>query len=317
MNQPHPLPACPVTATRLGDGPIISPDTPGWCPDRVGTNINGPSLIRRPDWLSGFDQNYVLYFAHHQGRSIRVATADDPLGPWTIDARGVLPLEQTPFSHHVASPDVHVDHQRQRLIMYFHGNGGFETPPGVDQATLVATSHDGRAWDIQPHPLGESYFRVFDTPDGYWYALSKAGFQYRADEPLGPFELRGCLERSARHWAVTRRGSTLHCVYSRWGDQPEHLLYATVQLTPDPRHWRMGQRWPLLSPEREWEGADQPVRVSRPGSVHEPVHELRDPDLFHDAESGRDLMVYSVAGESGLAIAELHGLPPIDATACV
>jgi len=267
---------CPVTATRLGDGPIISPATPGWAEENVGKNINGPSLIRRPSWLTGFDQDYILFFAHHQGKSIRVATADSLTGPWHIDPTGVLPLDETPFSHHVASPDVHVDHENKRLIMYFHGHGGVPTPHNVEQPTLVATSSDGRSWDVLETVLGESYFRVFDDPTGRIYAVSKAGDIYRGDGMLGPFARCGQIDRSGRHWAFTRRGTTLHFVYSRWGDQPEHLLYGTMDMT-DADDWTLGTRWSLLAPEYDWEGVDKPIRVSRNGAVHKPVHELRDP----------------------------------------
>jgi len=299
---------CPVRATRLGDGPIISPETPGWTEQGVGKNINGPSLIRRPDWLAGYNSSYLLFFAHHQGRSIRVATADHLLGPWTIDAHGALSIDQTPFTHHIASPDVHVDEHHQRLIMYFHGQRGVTPPARVEQPTLVATSSDGRSWDVHPQVLGESYFRVLHMKDGRYIAVSKGGIIYTADDPLGPFRQTGALDRSGRHWALTRRGDAIHCVYSRWGDQPEHLLYSTIDAS-DPGDWKLGKRWSLLGPEHEWEGVNEPIRVSRNGAVHRPVHELRDPDCFRDND-GRDYLVYSVAGETGLAIAELHGLPP-------
>ncbi|TGP23371.1 hypothetical protein, partial [Mesorhizobium sp. M1D.F.Ca.ET.234.01.1.1] len=54
-------------------GPII---TPGMLPGDDGANINGPSLIRVPDWLPGRLGAYYLYFAHHTGTYIRLAFAD-------------------------------------------------------------------------------------------------------------------------------------------------------------------------------------------------------------------------------------------------
>lgn len=52
-------------------------------------NINGPSLIRVPDWIAPEhrthpDAVYYLYFAHHEGDSIRMAWASSLNGPWTL-----------------------------------------------------------------------------------------------------------------------------------------------------------------------------------------------------------------------------------------
>ena len=43
---------------------------------------------------------------------------------------------------------------------------------------------------------------------------------------------------------------------------------------------------------------------SQGGSVHTPVRQLRDPAIFQ--EDGRSYLVYSCAGETSLAMAELH-----------
>lgn len=51
------------------------------------------------------------------------------------------------------------------------------------------------------------------------------------------------------------------------------------------------------------EGAGLPVRKSAAGLAKEPVHELRDPAIF--VKGTRRYLLYSVAGESGIAIAEL------------
>ena len=60
---------------RLLDGPIISPDLH----PSIGVNIQGPSMIRVPDWVEGRLGDYYLYFADHKGRYIRLAYADDLL----------------------------------------------------------------------------------------------------------------------------------------------------------------------------------------------------------------------------------------------
>mgnify|MGYP005721754761 FL=1 len=53
-----------VTVTRLLDRPLIGPDIH----PSIGENIQGPSLIKVPDWLPNKMGNYYLYFADHKGR---------------------------------------------------------------------------------------------------------------------------------------------------------------------------------------------------------------------------------------------------------
>ena len=77
----------------LQDAPIV--DT-GRYPE-LGGNINGPTLIRTPDWFESPRAKYLLYFAHHFGRTIRLAFADDLLGPWTLSAQPPLELEDSLF----------------------------------------------------------------------------------------------------------------------------------------------------------------------------------------------------------------------------
>ena len=52
-------------------------------------NINGPSVIRVPDWIPAServnpDANYYMYFAHHVGRDIRLAWSDSLTGDWNL-----------------------------------------------------------------------------------------------------------------------------------------------------------------------------------------------------------------------------------------
>src|SRR4030095_13015023 len=103
--------------TRLGTQPIIVPTQH----PSLGGNVNGPSLIRVPAWVNAPLGRYYLYFAHHQGRHIRLAYADDLEGPWTIHAPGALQLDESTCLDHVASPDVHVDEASRSVRMYFHG----------------------------------------------------------------------------------------------------------------------------------------------------------------------------------------------------
>lgn len=172
----------PYTVTRLNDGkPIISAamfEALG-AKEREGENINGPCVIRLPEWLKAEDRahpdaNYYLYFGHHGGLYIRMAWAAYIEGPWTLyrvgdgvkpGSRGVLDFVNkknvlklghgVEMSRHLASPDVILDHENQEFRLLFHAPTNLKGPkdlPGFrvamgqtkdDQRTFSATSRDG------------------------------------------------------------------------------------------------------------------------------------------------------------------------------
>ena len=82
-----------VRVERLLDAPIIRPDLH----PSIGENIQGPSLIRVPDWVEDRLGAYYLYFADHKGRYIRLAYADAVLGPWHIHQAGSLQIADSHF----------------------------------------------------------------------------------------------------------------------------------------------------------------------------------------------------------------------------
>ncbi len=94
-------PTCPFTARRLANTPIITHDMdPGLIAEAEAfgyVNINGPSLVAAPPWDRDRLGQYYLYFAHHRGRSIRMAYADALAGPWRIHPPGVLAIDETFF----------------------------------------------------------------------------------------------------------------------------------------------------------------------------------------------------------------------------
>jgi hypothetical protein len=75
-----------LSVQRLEGNPIIDRATS----PSLGANINGPSLVAAPPWLDEPLGRYYLYFAHHRGTSIRLATADKP-GASCSDARTSAP----------------------------------------------------------------------------------------------------------------------------------------------------------------------------------------------------------------------------------
>ena len=131
------------TVSRLKEAPLISaerfpPESIPGLPADVLANINGPSVLRMPDWTPGKQAALHLYFGHHKGDSIRLAFADRLEGPWKMWTDPILPLAESLFLPadpapdpsmpepdwvdaldgdylyaHVASPDVHIDEANQ------------------------------------------------------------------------------------------------------------------------------------------------------------------------------------------------------------
>jgi len=177
--QAAPQPAAPpsrpaVSAERIGNGPVIYQGMPGLTGES-GDNIDGPSVIKAPPWLKMPLGKYYMYFAHHRGEYIRLAYADRPEGPWQIYQPGTLRLSQmTQCIHHVASPDVIVDDENQRLVIYVHcpvESVDVQRSRPYAQLTFVATSKDGLHFDPLPEGFAAAYLRAFRYR-GYTYALA-------------------------------------------------------------------------------------------------------------------------------------------------
>ena len=321
-----------VRVERLLDAPIIAP---GIHPS-VGENIQGPSVIKVPEWVDDPLGDYYLYFADHKGLYIRLAYADDLLGPWTIHPPGSLQIQDShflaeppavssdvaerlrasqerrgvPMSHdglfeattpHIASPDVQVDHQNQRIVMYFHGLDDVST-----QLSRVATSSDGIHFDARPEQLGRSYMRIFHH-DGYTYSMAMPGQFYRSRDPLGNFEEGPRLfNANMRHSALLVRENTLFVFWTQVGDAPEHIMLSTVDIAGDWNSWQNTPGVEVLRPEYPWEGSSAPLEPSVRSTAYGVVNQLRDPALYEDVASGRTYLFYAVGGEAGIAIAEVH-----------
>ena len=286
-----------------------------------------------PDWIEGRLGTYYLYFADHKGSYIRLAYADRLTGPWSIHPPGALQLEQSCFltkpptvtpqqlgefearlqrngvriSHdllseittpHIASPDVHVDPGRRQIIMYFHGLEDVGT-----QVTRVATSRNGIDFDAQPQVLGRNYMRAFEH-DGMTYTLAMPGQLYRSRDGFHGFEPGPLLfNPRMRHSALLKRGGALWVFWTQVGDAPERILLSHIDLSGDWRSWKEDAPIEILRPERIWEGAEAPLVPSVRSTGYGQLNQLRDPAIFE--ENGHVYLLYAVAGESGIAIAEV------------
>jgi hypothetical protein len=262
-----------------------------------------------PAWVEKPMGRYYLYFAHHAGKFIRLAYANNLSGPWIVYEPGTLQLNEVRTCHdHVASPDVHVDEQEKNIRMYFHcpvGDGGTDIG---QQKTLVAFSTDGLHFTAKTDWLGPAYFRVFRW-DGFYYAIARGGVFLRSRDGVTPFVQGPTLFDEdptliLRHAALDLQANNLWVYYSRIGDRPERILLSRIPLTPDWRKWRASTPVTVLQPETSYEGADLPAEASKPDEAPGRVRQVRDPGIFHEGQ--RTYLLYSIAGESGIAIAELR-----------
>ena len=100
-------------------------------------------------------------------------------------------------------------------------------------------------------------------------------------------------------------GDTLTVLYTNGGeDPPDKILATTIDLRGDWMAWRTGEAVTVLEPERDYEGADLPLVASIRGEISTGARQLRELALY--LEGGRLYLLYAVAGESGIALAELH-----------
>ena len=356
------------TATRLLDTAIIDvtlhPSLEEEAQSVGYPNINGPSLVRVPDWVEAPLGRYYLYFAHHKGKHIRMAFADQLAGPWTYyeDSTGtrsssVLPLGKTgtplkeggktnlttlldymgwseaialaqigrttrkvykekldqdiktsePTTPHLASPEIVVDHEQKRMILYFHA-----VVEGSLQMSFVAQSRDGLQFEVIPKPVALPYMRSFSGDftkklHGQHYFLTMPGMLYRSTDGFTDFEVRQkwLFDTAVRHAGLYLQGTDLHLFYTRVGDEPERILYTMVDVSsPNWKEWRAGPSQELLQPEKDWEGAKLPIQPSLRGEVSLQVNQLRDPDIFEDRD-GSLYLLYAGGGEQGIGIASM------------
>jgi len=306
-----------VAVRRFAENPLIRPEM---LLEQTGANINGPCLLRVPKWVERPLARYYLYFAHHSGRYIRMARADNLHGPWTIHPGGVLSLDRLPMAaSHMASPEVLVDDDARTIRLYFHvapkGTERVTSGPHRDadwpgQTSHVALSADGLRFSARPDVLASSYLRVF-RHGGKVYGIAMCGGHAalaRSDDGLTTFERGAPLMPRSRHWALLPRGNHLWAFFTRIGDAPEQILLTRLDMTGPWDTWprTAPPPVPVLKPETNYEGARLPVEPSRP-SAATGVNQVRDPFVYE--ENGRLTLFYSVAGESGIAAAELSLRP--------
>jgi hypothetical protein len=321
-----------IAAKRFPENPLITVKTS----PSLGDNVNGPTIIRVPNWVQRPLGRYYMYFAHHKGHYIRLAYADSLHGPWKIYEPGVAHVETTAFFRpepdpensppgaytHVASPEIYVDGSRKRIVMWFHGvwTEGKRWPEdpkearkwmreqGYAQFTQSAESTDGIHFEAKPAITKQSYLRVFRHADEY-YGLARLGQLLRSKDPLGSFEtgpdpFRGTpYAGRVRHVAILPHADKLDVFFSAIGDAPEGILHTTISLKGDWSEWKASGFEPVLMPEAAYECPEMPIAPSEIGEIYGPARQLRDPALYE--ENGKIYLFYTVCGEQGVGAAEL------------
>lgn len=302
----------------------------------LGANVNGPTVIRVPDWVEKPLGRYYMYFANHRGDYIRLAYASAVTGPWTVYEPGVWHVRDSAlnrpqpdsarfggFNTHFASPEIFIDPARRRIVLWAHGwftsGQHWPTEPraaqqwanenGYGQFTQGAVSSDGLRFTAQPAITRESYIRVFQR-GGAFYGMARLGVLLRAPDLLAPFEAGANAFRDSaygtnrvRHVALLPRGDRLHVLFTAIGDAPERILWSTIDMTRDWMEWRASPPIEVMRPDTDYECANLPVAPSAVGDVFEPVRQIRDPHVLED--EGRTYLFYVTCGEQGVAGADI------------
>lgn len=329
---PSAIAAQTPVATRFARNPLITVATS----PSLGGNVNGPTVIRVPDWVERPLGRYYMYFANHMGGFVRLAYADALEGPWRVHEPGVLQVRDTAFFRpqpdpkealddfytHVASPEVLIDPNRRRIVMWVHGwwTAGEQWPAdpvearawarrkGYGQFTQAAESSDGLTFTARPAITRQSYLRVF-RHDGWVYGITRLGRLARAQDPADAFELGpnpfrdGAHADRVRHVGLWQRGTRLFVFFTAIGDAPERIMVSTIDLTSDWTTWRATTATEVLRPEASYECVHLPAAPSEAGDIAVPVRQMRDPFVFEDG--GRLVLFYTTCGEQGIAAADL------------
>lgn len=264
--------------------PIITQDV------AMCQNVNGPSLIKVPDWISSPLGRYYLYFADHTGDHIKMAYSDSIDGSYKLYNGGTLQLEDTMATGHIASPDVHI--KDDKLIMYFHGG----SPNG--QMTWKAHSIDGISWHAEEECLTPFYHKEFKYQNKTYAICKNKNINSQLFQLIdGKYQLQYELLEGSRHTAIYVSDNELYIFYTLVGEAPESIYVLKLV------DWEPVANYLIATPENSWEGYGLPIVKSTYGMAHGFVNQLRDPCIY--VEDDDVYLIYSYGGESGIAFGKL------------
>ena len=322
---------------KYPNGLIIHPNLS----DEIGTNIQGPSLIKTPDWLPNSLGKYYLYFADHKGDQIKMAYSDALLGPWEIYSGGTLQLTHSGFL--TESPERPTDFSTEnssvgRLEGFDpHPEQSEYIPTRLDdmviphiaspdvhvdeennqivmfyhglekfgtQSTRVALSADGINFKSTSKVIGSPYFRQFKYKDTY-YGMAMPGLIYKNTGDIDEYtKVTSLFSNKIRHSGLFLTNNTLNVFYTLVGDTPERIYLSTIELSDDVSDWRESSPIEIIRPTLDWEGVNLPLQHSSRSAINIPVNQLRDPYIFKDNEG--IYLLYTVKGERGIGICRIE-----------
>jgi len=247
-------------------------------------NINGPTVFKRPHFFPP-GAKWVMYFGHHDGKSIRQATAENLKGPWTVSTNTILELKKIPGYGHLASPEVVIN--ENFLELYYH------CPYKDHQYTFKAITVDGIRWEYDTHPKAAFYLRMLDLGFAIAKFKNEGGVVYKITD--------GFFKEVARILPNMR-----HCCYSDsklyWtniGDSPESILRGDLDLNS----FSLSNIELVLTPEEQYETGDHPIAPSKPGAAIR-VNQVRDPFVL--THKNKKYLFYTVRGEEAIALATIE-----------
>tara|TARA_B100000586_G_C20082253_1_gene415944 strand:+ start:469 stop:1461 length:993 start_codon:yes stop_codon:yes gene_type:complete len=326
-----------IKVKKFKNGLIIHPGLS----EEIGQNIQGPSLIKTPDWISNKLAKYYLYFADHKGDHIKLAYSDNLLGPWKILNGGTLQLHQSEFLTHkpiipnnydlnkmgISQPDGYNPEKLQ--TQYIPSRLDDMTIPHIAspdvhtddinkkivmyyhglekfgfQLTRVATSDDGINFKAEKKTIGRSYFRRFEYKNKT-FGMSMPGVFYENSGNISEYtEITTLFDNNMRHSALIVINDLLHVFYSNVGDIPERIYLSTINISKPYNEWEESNPIEVIRPVFEWEGATLPLESSSRSAINIPVNQIRDPAIF--VENENIYILYSVRGENGIGICSIE-----------
>jgi hypothetical protein len=287
-------------------------------PVAFGGNFSGCTFFVNPGYLdSRFYNQYVLYFAHHSGNFIRVATSKNIYGDWTFPNLEILKIENFNEIHdHIASPEVFLDQESKTLNLFFHSR----VPGSREQQTFLATSKDGVSFDLKPMISFLPFYLRVCVHNGGVFGVTKGGnffshigsdfsngWRYldNIDSPGLEFEKFNYFNENGnmRHLHIVSHKETLLVFYTRIGDAPERIYAKSLKVHPDNSHLEISEEIEVMRPQIAFECQTASITKSQPGLSETFELAFRDPFVF--TENELNLLFYSYGGESGIAVCQI------------
>lgn len=276
-------------------GIIITPDM--FSNKMDGLNINGPCLIKVPNFIKNPIGKYYLYFGHHCGQHIRLAYSDNIEHGYKIFEGGVLNISQIYGYDHLSSPEIIVNHETSEIELYYHCP--YKHNKIDPQSTFCARSNDGINFVSDknmcfPYP----YYRQFKHNNNI-IGLAMEKIQNESHTVVFYNNKTKKILKMSRHVSMFILNNTIYLLYSTVGNTPEHIQICQLLIHED--NCYTVNESSLFFPTLEYETSGKKPTQSKYG-MSNGICELRDPYAY--IEDTDIYILYTVGGEKGIAIAK-------------